>query len=214
MKAFLAALFLLVPATVFGQTPDSVLGRLGINLDRPAAAAKPLSPDGEEGLSRGEASILNRVVSRFAKARIPIPQNVKIVWDSNPDVDGSADRRTNTIHISTGSASLPEDEFAFLLAHEAGHLNDPTPACENIRDHGQHTCEDNADWAAEQYMLMAGYSGYAGAGLFGRLMMMSNRASFPRQILVGIFDSHRSEVARTNNLLASWRAYCQRYGCR
>ncbi len=172
---------------------------------------------GSDKISTETAPTIQRILERFKQGKITIPSS-SIQIDTSPEgtsaVNGSAHRNSNQIVLTRGAIrQLPEDELAFLIAHEMGHLMDMSDACENSESHEQHQCEDTADFTAEQIMLGSGYSGYAGAGLMGRFMMMGDRASFTNQLFTTLFDSHRSEVGRTNNLLAAWRAYCKRFGC-
>jgi len=164
-----------------------------------------------------EMALIQPILERFRRGKLRIPAaliNIDASPNGTQSVDGSADRGSNQIIVTLGAIhQLPEDELAFLIAHEFGHLMDTSDACENSVSHEKHECEDHADWIGEQIMLGSGYSGYAGAGLMGRLMMIANRASFTSQLMVTLLDTHRSEVGRTNNLRKAWLDYCTRFGC-
>lgn len=170
-----------------------------------------------ESVDSDRMDLVQRIRERLKQGKFPIPAAF-ISIDASPkgaqSVNGTAYRSSNQIVLTLGAIrQLPEDELAFLIAHEFGHLMDMSGACENSVNHEKHECEDHADWIAEHIMVGSGYSGYAGAGLMGRWMMMGDRASFTGQLLITLFDTHRSEVGRTQNLLNAWRDYCTRFGC-
>lgn len=105
--------------------------------------------------------------------------------------------KTHTIEIGYQLASLlqdDEDEFAFVIAHELGHLQDANCYQRGQAQHLtgtalQRMCEASADQIAIQYMLAAGYSAFDAAGAMGRLLMLDQSQTSIRGIIVGRFTS-------------------------
>lgn len=103
-------------------------------------------------------------------------------------------------------------ELAFVIAHEAGHLQDKDckwrvakmpPAA------GQRFCEANADWLGVQYLMAAGFNPWAAGGAMGRLMMAAPQGNSITALIIGRFKSdHPISIDRINQLGADANRVC------
>jgi len=218
MKALLAALLVLIPATGFGQrtaanAPDSVLGKLGIGLDRPhevVAQIDKLTQGSEPPPIRnvGEAAaVVGHVVERLKHNRFQIPEFHVSVNDSK-EINAYAQADLKQITIPIGIVRFlraDEGELAFVIAHEIGHIQDRQ--CHEIAEHARITqegqsrlCEQRADALGLQYLVGAGYNPYDAAAFFGRLLMYGGGATVLDTLLGRMASDHPVDLDRINNL--------------
>ena len=90
-----------------------------------------------------------------------------------------------------------EDELAFILGHELGHVVDTE--CARIQ---KVVCETRADEIGFKLLVAAGYSPYAAAGAFGRIEMYLGDTSTG---ISGMFRQLASDHPITPNRIANMR---------
>lgn len=95
-----------------------------------------------------------------------------------------------------------EDELAFILGHELGHVVDSACAAVTLNRQNQIICEMRADAIGFRLLVAAGYSPYAAAGAFGRLEMYSGDIETG---ISGLFRQLASDHPITPNRIANMR---------
>jgi hypothetical protein len=112
------------------------------------------------------------------------------------------------IHIdyATGELIDSDAELGFVLAHELGHVVQQFQG--NIYVPGN--AELDADTHATLILLGAGYEPYAGAGLFGRMQMLSTLPGVLGNILLdpAAASQHASFSARIDNVMTVLQSGC------
>lgn len=127
--------------------------------------------------------------------------------------------QTHEIQISpelTQMLMRDPGELLFVIAHEIGHLQDPTCLSlltgKRLQDAAiKQTCESRADEIGLQYLLAAGYGPFDAAGLMGRMLLLDSRESSVLGIVKGRFLSdHPVDIDRIKHLQEFTQAACQR----
>lgn len=166
-------------------------------------------PSGSVAFPQFHEANIRRLFKHLVKS-----QNAVGVWPvGNPQLVISGERRVNAtagnniVTINLALAELLADspsELAFAIAHELGHIYQASHGLTFYPGEP----ELDADLFATTALLFSGYDPYAGAGVLGKLGMISKRTDIISQRFDNIFDIHTSFVNRLANIFEEIELLC------